>query len=109
LLALASTATAPEVMPQTFKRRRNAWLLALLLGPVAPACGDPCRDLSDTICNCMPSRTEQQACRKRVHGLAAQNATHEQKDRQICDDLLQSCTCEALAQGNFAACGLSQD
>jgi hypothetical protein len=57
----------------------------------------------------MPSRPQQQACRKRVHALAAQSGTQAQQDRQICHDLLQSCTCEALAHGDFAACGLAQD
>lgn len=80
----------------------------------AAACGDPCRDLSDNVCSCMPTRAQAQACRKRVHALAAQSARHAasratEAEQNLCHNLLQSCSCERLAQGDFSACGLAED
>lgn len=96
----------PQVFgPKLLQRLALVWAL---IAPLA-ACGDPCRDLSDTVCNCMPSRQEQQACRKRVHALAAQNSDLSRDAKATCSELLQTCSCEALAQGDFSACGLAQD
>ena len=101
-------------------RRPNAtghvWraVAAALALAASHACGDPCRDLSDGVCNCMPSRAQAQACRKRVHALAAQNGRNAATrataaEQEVCHSLLLSCSCERLAQGDFSACGLAED
>ena len=78
---------------------------ALLLA----ACGHPCTDLSNTICNCEKTESAQQACQQRVK---AENDATPPSDSQekCCQDILDrnSCTCDKLAAGDLAACGLTE-
>lgn len=103
-----------DVLPRAKAPWARVAIVALTLLGAAAACGDPCRELSDSICKCMPSRAQAQACRKRVHALAAQNSRNAATQatpaqESACHDLLQSCSCERLAQGDFSACGLAED
>jgi hypothetical protein len=85
--------------------------LALALaatGICLSACGDPCVDLSKKICKCEPSDTEQQACMQLVD-VESKNVEANDKQKDQCADLLDSCTCDKLADGDLAACGLAHD
>ena len=94
--------------PQVPSMPKALW--AALMACALAHCGDPCRELSDAVCDCMPTRSQQQACRKRIHALAAQRSDSADKAvRTTCESLLATCTCEALAQGNLAACGLAAE
>ena len=77
---------------------------ALLLG----ACSNPCRALSDQICDCKPNQPEQSACRERVR--LSENELDEvtEAQAQACEQHLDTCTCEAVDDGDLAACGLSK-
>lgn len=70
------------------------------------ACDDPCVDLAKKICRCSETQTEQQACIQRVDADAAEREASAD-ERERCADLLDACTCKALAQGELAACGLT--
>ncbi|HET6345412.1 MAG TPA: hypothetical protein VFH51_10790 [Myxococcota bacterium] len=81
---------------------------ALLLG----GCSDPCKDLSERICNCKSTVDEQRACLTQVSNLASQrqsdpNKAVEREGLDTCKNLLATCTCAALAEGNLSACGLA--
>ena len=87
---------------------------AFLLGIVAcalfagPACGDPCRELSEAICRCSPSKADEQRCLRHVRSLAAQKHYAKTAASQAqCVGYLATCSCQALADGNLTACGLS--
>jgi len=78
-----------------------------LSGLGTTSCQGPCRTLAEQVCRCSDSPREQQACEVRVDANArGQTITDEEAER--CEALLDVCTCEALQQGERAACGLSE-
>ena len=71
-------------------------------------CGDPCLQLSRDICRCERTEFEQQACIQRVEA-AALDVDLSAGQEDCCADLRDSCTCDRLAAGDLAACGLAQE
>ncbi len=69
-------------------------------------CSGPCRALAETVCSCEPNDVEQQACLVRIDAVADRPVSTAEAER--CDQLLESCTCDALAADNYAACGLTK-
>lgn len=88
---------------------RLPWLVtALFTLAVVTACSDPCVDLSEKVCRCERTEVEQRACIQRVNDEAGlRDTTTAQQDR--CSELLDGCTCEALADGDLARCGLAYE
>ena len=85
------------------KKIGNFLLLSTLL---VVACSDPCMDLAKQICACEPTIVKQQSCELRVEAQAEyRDPTKEQMER--CEALKDDCTCEKLAAGDMAACGLA--
>jgi len=85
-------------------------IAALAAGAVfcASACGNPCQDLSHFICNCQTNSTDQQSCTTQVDNQAkGQGPTSKQQ--QCCSELQATCTCDKLAAGDLAACGLAEN
>ena len=77
----------------------SSWLLA--------ACADPCMDLAKQICACEPTIVKQQSCDLRVEAQAEyREPTREQMEQ--CEVIKENCTCEKLAAGDMAACGLAR-
>jgi hypothetical protein len=72
------------------------------------ACGTPCKDLSDTICKCEPTDALQQACLQRVDA-ESQAVPLTEAEQDVCAGILdaETCTCDALADGDLVACGLA--
>ncbi len=84
------------------------WCLGLVLATATAACGNPCDDLVNTICGCNSNDTAIQACKNRVSADTMYTSpTAAQKD--TCSKLNDTCTCNALACGDFAACGLAKN
>lgn len=83
-------------------------LLGLALG--ASACGSACGQLARKICNCQETRAEEDAC-KLATDSAKRNFEPSDAEENACQKILDSgdCTCEALAAGDLAACGLAND
>ena len=81
----------------------------LLAGTLALAtCGHPCRDLSDTVCRCAQTAELETRCIRQVRALASQDRHGDDAaSTQKCAALLETCTCERLAAGDLAACGLA--
>jgi hypothetical protein len=72
------------------------------------ACGNPCQDLGHAICNCEATAAAQQNCTANVDN-EAKNQSPSKAQQQCCSALLNTCTCDQLADGNLAACGLAQN
>lgn len=63
---------------------------ALVLGVAATGCSNPCRDLGDRICNCVPEGQTRTACRNDVKTRVSDaNPTSDQQD--YCTNLLDTC------------------
>lgn len=74
----------------------------------ASACSGPCRALSDQICECKPNEPERAACRERVRLSESQKPEVSIAEEAVCEQRLDDCTCEALTDGDLAACGLAK-
>jgi len=77
---------------------------AMGFGPVA--CDSACTDLNKTICSCEPNETRQRACLERV---SAGSKSVDAAGLEACENLIDTCNCAALADGNLAACGLAKE
>lgn len=94
-------------MVTVFFFRYIASALFILAVTNITACSDSCVDLSQEICACEPSQTAQTACLNRLDTRTSlRDATEEELER--CTQLLDTCTCDALARGDYAACGLAE-
>jgi len=83
------------------------WCLGLMLATAAAGCGNPCDDLVNKICGCNANDTAVTACKNRVSADTLYSSpTAEQKN--VCATLNDTCTCNALACGDYAACGLAK-
>jgi hypothetical protein len=77
-------------------RTRAVALAAALAALAAAACGSPCQDLGDRICDCQPQGTSRDSCRSTVKStLSANNPTGDQQD--TCRHLLDTCVAPAGA------------
>ena len=83
-----------------------ALVVAGVLVQAVMGCGNACDDLRTKICNCETNSTNQQTCLAR-----AADDTHKvtNAEQTRCAQLNDTCTCGALACGNLAACGLTND
>jgi len=79
-----------------------AGALALAFG--AFGCDGPCQALSERICSCEPNRTEEQACLLKVQIRGDTPVSMAEEAR--CSELLDACSCEALADEDYLACGI---
>ena len=82
-------------------------ILALVL---CVGCGSACKDLAHKVCNCQPTRAKKDHCNLSIDSVA-QNFDLSDEEEDRCQNILDSgrCTCEALAAGDYSACGLSAD
>ncbi|MEK7705199.1 MAG: hypothetical protein AAB426_09590 [Myxococcota bacterium] len=80
-------------------------VVAVLVG--ASACDSPCVTLGHVICDCETSETAQQSCRQTVDD-RSKDTDVSSADEKRCSELLDSCSCNKLADGNLAACGLDE-
>lgn len=81
--------------------------LAVFVGLLA-SCDSPCRELADYICNCQSTRAKRESCRNSI-AAADSNIDPSDEEEDACQRILDSgrCTCQALAAGEYAACGLA--
>ncbi|MEZ4272853.1 MAG: hypothetical protein R3C68_15895 [Myxococcota bacterium] len=71
-------------------------------------CDNACDVLNSRICACQPTDTDRQSCKQRVTA-AKRLVTLSPEDKERCEVLLDTCNCERLAEGDLAACGLSEE
>jgi hypothetical protein len=89
--------------------------LVVVLGLLAAAllgagCDSACKELGSKVCDCQPSRSKEERCRIAIDA-AFQNREPSSGEEDTCQAILDdgTCTCEAVAADNLAACGLSND
>ena len=91
---------------------RRLSIAALVL--LAAACSDPCKDLGNRICKCIPVGTSVDTCKQEVDNMVKSVDPTKDQDR-ICSDYLDSCGppagvdfCEWLqTEAGKVACGLA--
>ena len=69
-------------------------------------CDGPCRALAEQVCQCEPSARERNACNVKLDQADSRDDPTPEEEA-LCSELLDTCTCDALAQDNLAACGLT--
>lgn len=84
--------------------------LAAALSFAVGGCGSACSQLGNKICDCQPTREKQNACTSALK-TAKDNYNLSDGQEKQCQEILdaKTCTCEALAAGDLAACGLADD
>jgi hypothetical protein len=86
---------------------RLGWLWVVLVG-AATGCSNVCEDLASRICGCERNSSSVSACNSKVNAdTFGDNPTKKQLD--ACQAALDTCSCDALACGDFEACGLAND
>lgn len=91
-----------------FQKTRETLILSFLaLALTVPlhGCSGNCESLAEKICSCRPNRTEENTCLEQIKAGSGLEVTTEQE--QICSELLDTCTCDALERDDLAACGLA--
>lgn len=103
--AATDTVASMSASRSAYVRRARLSALALLFSTFAFACDGPCKNLAEYVCSCEPNRTEENACLLKIRLRADTPVSQAEADR--CDELLPECTCNALENQDYAACGLS--
>ena len=70
------------------------------------SCEDPCVALAKDVCRCEEQETEQKSCIQNVEDEAG-GKDLSQSEQDLCESLLDTCTCDALDQGEYALCGMA--
>lgn len=89
----------------TARTTLRAITLATAALAVGAACSEPCSDLAKKTCECKSNEGEKQACIQEVESRAKSDDPSGAAEA-CCDALVDRCTCDALARGELAACGL---
>ncbi len=86
--------------------------LALLLAAacLGAGCDSACKELGHKVCDCQASRSAELRCEIAIES-AYQNSEPSDSEEDRCQAILDdgTCTCEAVAADNLAACGLAND
>ncbi len=72
-------------------------------------CQDPCVTLAERICNCEATANERRACIADRVTNQQSSTTIDDADRDFCEQKLLECTCQALDNNDFAACGFANE
>jgi hypothetical protein len=68
-------------------------------------CQSPCDSLAETICECELNSAEESAC---LEAVRANRRPVTIPEEETCSVHVETCTCEALEDGNLVACGLAK-
>ena len=79
----------------------------LLIFVALTGCSDPCEDLGTRVCNCRESRSEINLCVSQMQA-RMDLGTADETSQGLCVERLETCDCDALARGDWAACGLAE-
>ena len=83
--------------------------LFVALGGVLAGCPDPCVVLAERICNCEATAGERRACIADRVTNQQSAITVDEADREFCSSKLDGCSCQALDNNDFAACGFANE
>lgn len=82
------------------------FVVLLCAGSLA-GCEDACSSLSEQICRCESTQTGQQACLQRLNQRTGAINDPSPEQLEVCEALMDTCDCQTLANGDYAACGLA--
>ena len=113
------TTTRPVVILGMFVKQKTdlVLLIGFWLRPVVLSAGflalsgascDPCVQLTNSICDCEPTANAQIACRQERE-LQRSQRDESTADQEICARALETCTCAAMENNDWEACGMSRD
>lgn len=90
------------------KQLTLALCVALVGAGMVSACGNDCKHLANIICGCQLTVNEQNRCKDAVSA-ASENANLSNTQQNCCKSILEAdtCKCDRLRNGDFAACGLT--
>ena len=90
----------------------NKWTVLLgmcgFLCMISGASCDPCVQLSNLVCDCEPTANVQIACRQERE-LQRSQRNEEDADPEICAAALETCSCAAMENNDWEACGMTRD
>ena len=69
---------------------------------------DPCVQLTNSICDCEPTANGKLACRQERE-LQRSQREESLADTEMCAAALETCTCAAIDDNDWAACGMTRD
>lgn len=69
---------------------------------------DPCIQLSNLVCDCEPTANAQIACRQERE-LQRSQRNEDDADPEICAAALETCSCAAMENNDWEACGMTRD
>jgi len=72
------------------------------------SCGNPCEDLGKKVCSCQTTAAAEAACVQRVKD-EAKRTPITSTNKELCAEVIDGCSCEKLAAGDFKACGLATE
>lgn len=94
---------------------RRLSLLAIALSFALTACKNPCRQLSEKLCECSRTTVERQRCLT-LASTADQRVTPTEDESRVCAELLPRCECAQLESADpivraraKEACGLAYE
>jgi hypothetical protein len=91
-------------MPALVFVRAPLIVFALVAG-LAQGCQDPCVALAQRICNCEPTPADRRACQQERITNQQSKIEIDDADRAVCEEKLETCTCDALDRNDLEACG----
>ena len=78
------------------------------LGMIMGSACDPCVQLTNSICDCEPTANGKLACRQERE-LQRSQREESLADTEMCAAALETCTCAAIEDHDWAACGMTRD
>ncbi len=78
----------------------------LALTMALSACSEPCDELGDKICSCEKTSSLEEACKQKLKNSKSRIKPTDQ-EQDICGNLIDTCTCEALALEQYDKCGFT--
>ena len=84
---------------------RLSLILAACFVVVTAACQDPCVALAERICSCEPTESDRRSCRNDRIVNQQSKVEISDADRDVCEQKLDTCSCNALDENDLDACG----
>jgi hypothetical protein len=76
------------------------------IGLQLTGCKSACQELADNICACEMTAAARQTCEVRVKA-DAESKSPSDAEEKACEGLIDQCSCDKLAAGDYQACGLA--
>lgn len=85
---------------------RGLGILAMLAFSLAMSACDPCRNMAELACKCLPTQPEIKACLADLNTARQHEKFDVASEPEICLQALKNCTCEDINNNNDKKCGV---